>query len=57
MADNEKNKLSQKIRKFGSNNKARNPNMRKEKASIINSATPLFKGRQMVVYAFESRMF
>ena len=57
MADNEKNKLSQKIRKFGSNNKARNPNMRKEKASIKNSATPLFKGRQMVVYAFESRTF
>ena len=56
-AKDEQNKLVQKVRDFKSNTKPRNPKMIKEKLDFINNAVTLVKGREMIYYGFESRIF
>ena len=56
-AKDEQNKLVQKVRDFKSNTKPRNSKMIKEKLDFINNAVTLLKGREMIYYGFESRIF
>ena len=48
MPNDEHNKFAKSIKEFTSKTKLSNPNMKKEKDNIINSAMPLLKGRKMV---------
>ena len=57
MANDEQNQLSKYITEFKSKTRPQNFQPKKEKEDVLNSATALLKGRQMVFKAFESGMF
>ena len=57
MVNDEQNQLSKHIKEFKSNTKPHNPESKKVKEDVVNSAMGLLKGREMVFKAFESGMF
>ena len=57
MANDEQNQLFRYINKFKSKTKSHNPESKKVKEDVLNSARTLLKGREMVFKAFESGIF
>ena len=57
MANDEQNQLSEHIREFKSKKGPQNYESKKVKEDVLNGATALLKGREMVFNAFESGIF
>ena len=57
MANDEQDQLLRYINKLKSKTKPRNPESKKVKEDVLNSARALLKGRKMVFKAFESGIF
>ena len=57
MANDKQNQLAKHIKEFKSKTKPRNPESKKVKEDVVNSAMALLKGREMVFKAFESGIF
>ena len=57
MKNAEQNHLAKHIRELKSKTRPQDPNLKRVKEDILNSAMTLLKGREMVFKAFESRIF
>ena len=57
MATDEKDQLSEHIRKVKRKTRPQNSESKKVKEDVLNSAIALFKGRKMVFKSFKSGMF
>ena len=57
MTNDEQNQLSKHIKEFQSKTKPHNPDSKKVKEDVVNSAMVLPKGREMVFKAFENGIF